>query len=579
MVSAFLPIVKKLSYFHRAALDSHPVALLSEVSFYTLTKPLLLMKFSYELSTALLGAAAIVLVQPQITLALTASEVNAIAEKITVLIAQEEQQVASGVIVGKEGNTYFVLTSQHVVQTEGQYQIMTPSNAKHSVNYSNIIKLPGIDLAILQFISPSIYQVATFGNSSEVIVGSPAYISGWPKPGFALQDEAPIRLFHSGQISARQPLKDGYELIYTTPTRQGMSGGPVLNENGQLIGIHGRTDLPTLETDPKPWGVNLGIPINTFITLAPSLYVEEGEIKLKAQAYQEAITYFNQVLKFNPNSAAAYNGQSYAHFAQTGYEESIQKATQAIKNNPKLAEAYLIRGASYAQQGSHRQAIENFNEAIAINSRFADAYALRGVSKAKIGDSNGAYKDVELSLKLAPKSSIAYICLSQIHSLVGYRIGAREASRIADEILDTSREINPYQMTINQVLENRLLQELVVQTTPTSSNPQTPVNPGDEYYTNTINLVEACKSYDDSPHQNEALLWLQNQIPKSTLKTFTMMWRLQLIFDMDKEPMELVNVCQHYEGKEHQDKALERLQTRINQVTIIEFAQRWFQTQ
>jgi|GEM_PF-653426 len=537
------------------------------------------MKFSYELSTALLAATAIVLVQPQLTLALTASEVNAIAQKITVLIAQEEQQVASGVIVAQEGNTYFVLTSQHVVQTEGQYEIMTPDRTKHAVNYNNIIKLPGVDLAILQFISPTNYQVATLGNSSQVIVGSPAYISGWPKPGLALQDEQPIRLFHSGQISARQPLKDGYELIYTTPTRQGMSGGPVLNENAQLIGIHGRTDLPTLETDPKPWGVNLGIPINTFIELAPSLYTEQGEIKLKAQAYEQAITYFNQVLQFNPNSAVAYNGQSYVHFAQTEYDKAINKATEAINKNPQLAQAYLIRGASYAQQGSHRQAIENFNEAIAINSHLADAYSLRGVSKAKIGDSNGAYKDVELALKLAPKSPIPYICLSQIHSLVGYRIGAREASRIADELLDSSRALSSYQIVLNQVLESRLLEDIVVQTTPNSSNQQTAVNPGNEFSTNSINLVEACQSYNGLPHQNESLLWLQDQIPKSTLKTFTMMWRLQLIFDMDKEPMELINVCQHYEGEEHQNKALERLQTRISQVTIIEFAQRWFQTQ
>ena len=537
------------------------------------------MKFSYELSTALLSTVAIVLVQPKLTVALTASEVNAIAEKITVLIAQEEQQVASGVMVGKEGDTYFVLTSQHVIQTQGQYQIMTPDSTKHPVDYGNIIKLPGIDLAILQFISPNNYQVASLGDSRAVIVGSTAYISGWPKPGLALQEEAPIRLFHSGQISARQPLKDGYELIYTTPTRQGMSGGPIFDENGQVIGIHGRTDLPTLETDPKPWGVNLGIPINTFTGLAPKIYTEQGESKLKAQAYQEAIGYFNQVLKFNPNSAAAYSGQSYAYFAQTEYDEAIKKATQAIKKNPQLAEAYLIRGASYAQQGNHRQAIENFNEAIAINSRFADAYSLRGVSRTKLGDSNEAYEDLELALKLAPKSSIAYICLSQIHALVGYRSGAREASKIAEQLLDSPQDITGYQVALNRVLESRLLEDIVVQTTANSANPQTAVNPGNEYSTNSLNLIEACKSYNDSPNQNEALLWLQSQIPQSTLKAFTMMWRLQLIFDMDKEPMELINVCQHYEGEEHQDKALETLQRRINQVTIIEFAQRWFQTQ
>jgi len=537
------------------------------------------MKFSYELSTALLTATAMVLVQPQLTLALTASEVNAIAQKITVLISQEEQQVASGVIIAREGDIYLVLTSQHVVQNDGQYEVMTPDNLNYPVNYSNIIKLPGIDLAVLQFNSSTNYSVATLGNSNAAVVGSTAYISGWPKPGMALRDEAPIRLFHSGQISARQPLQDGYELIYTNPTRQGMSGGPVLNDNGQVIGIHGRTDLPTQETDPKAWGVNLGIPVNSFTKLAPSLYADQGEIKLKTQAYQEAIAYFNQVLKFNPHSAAAYNGQSYAYFAQTEYEAAIQKATQAINKKSQLAEAYLIRGASYAQQGNHRQAIENFNQAIAINSRLADAYSLRGVSKAKIGDFNEAYKDVELALKLEPESSIAYICLSQIHLLVGYKIGAREASEIAEEFFNTSTDISSYQLALNQVLEERLLKDFVVQTTPDTSKQRTAINPGDEYSSNNINLVQACQSYEGSSKQDQALLWLQGQLPQSTLRTFTMMWRRQLLFDMEKEPMELINVCQHYEGQEHQNRALERLEIRISQVTMIEFAQRWFQAQ
>jgi S1-C subfamily serine protease len=68
-------------------------------------------------------------------------------------------------------------------------------------------------------------------------------------------------------------------LAYSNPTLPGMSGGPVLNEQGKLIGIHGRAervervqnsqlrnDIAVLKTE-----FNYAIPINTFLTLAPKV--------------------------------------------------------------------------------------------------------------------------------------------------------------------------------------------------------------------------------------------------------------------------------------------------------------------
>ncbi|MBC6423931.1 MAG: hypothetical protein GDA38_22325 [Hormoscilla sp. SP12CHS1] len=78
------------------------------------------MKLSYKIPAALLGVAAILaLMQPQIAVGLSPEEVGKIAQEITVRI--DRQGKGSGAIVGKEGNTYTVLTNCHVIKKPGTY--------------------------------------------------------------------------------------------------------------------------------------------------------------------------------------------------------------------------------------------------------------------------------------------------------------------------------------------------------------------------------------------------------------------------------------------------------------------------
>ncbi|OCQ97929.1 hypothetical protein BCD67_02005 [Oscillatoriales cyanobacterium USR001] len=64
-----------------------------------------------------------------------------------------------------------------------------------------------------------------------------------------------------GTLVGVQPPQDGYALIYNNITQPGMSGGPVLNEEGQVIGIHGQGD----QRNGIKSGLNLAIPIKRFL--------------------------------------------------------------------------------------------------------------------------------------------------------------------------------------------------------------------------------------------------------------------------------------------------------------------------
>jgi V8-like Glu-specific endopeptidase len=200
-------------------------------------------------------------------IALSASEVGQVAKGVTVLI--NSQSPGSGVLVSKQGSTYTVLTAAHVVEyTDYDYSVQTPDGQVHSVNYKTVKKLPGLDLAIVQFTSDRTYPVASLANSDTAMEGVSVHIAGFPEPGTATQKR--IFQFTSGEISSRPPEgQNGYLMHYTNITRVGMSGGPILNSEGQLVGIHGLAN-----TDPESGsktGINLGIPINSFISNAPKV--------------------------------------------------------------------------------------------------------------------------------------------------------------------------------------------------------------------------------------------------------------------------------------------------------------------
>jgi len=230
-------------------------------------------KFFNGLSAVLIGAT-IVVTPSQITAPQTSNEevISAAAKDVTVII--NGQNPGSGVIFSHKNNTYYVLTAKHVVATKDEYEIITSDGKQHKLDYSTVKKFPGIDLAMVQFNSDKNYCVALLGDSDKIKEGATVYTSGWPHPGRAITER--IYQVTQGKVSGRplKPLEDGYALIYTNITRSGMSGGPVLDDEGQVIAIHGRAEGESIinpdtgQTIDVKSGFNLGIPINSFWQMA-----------------------------------------------------------------------------------------------------------------------------------------------------------------------------------------------------------------------------------------------------------------------------------------------------------------------
>lgn len=260
-----------------------------------------------HLAAMLTGTAvvsAIVVTMPGSASALSGKQVNEIAREVTVLI-RGEQGHGSGVIIQKSGNTYYVLTAEHVVRKKDDFKIVTVDKQAYAIDYSQVQKISGVDLAIVKFTSDKNYQVAKM-STAKTSEGQDVYVSGWPNNG-AVGNAAGgelIRQFTSGSISGFLPKPlNGYSMVYTNLTRAGMSGCPVLDTAGRLVGIHGLGDKEDarqlmesglnqeaaigLAAKIKP-GFNYAIPISVFLQKSQSVGINASALAIDKSAAPEA---------------------------------------------------------------------------------------------------------------------------------------------------------------------------------------------------------------------------------------------------------------------------------------------------
>ena len=195
---------------------------------------------------------------PKVSDALTNAQVRKIANQVTVQIFAEKPRdpsqliaVGSGVIIPSvEKNTYYVVTTKHVAYSGGEYTVKTFGGAKYAIK-EDVTDLSNFDLSWLKFTSNKNYNGVKLADYGKLKAGDTIYIAGWSFNNDNMK-------FVRGKMRRKylsQEDADGYTMSYRVPAENGMSGGPILDKNGHLIGIHGQST--TL--------YQRGIPINTFI--------------------------------------------------------------------------------------------------------------------------------------------------------------------------------------------------------------------------------------------------------------------------------------------------------------------------
>ena len=186
---------------------------------------------------------------------------------VTVLVLDENDEgswrfgAGTGIIVDGQGH---ILTNNHVVSEADRVRVQLLDG---STLFAEVVGSdPGTDLAIIQAeFPPGTLQIARFGDSGAVKPGDPVFAIGAPY-GFSHSITAGIVSAVGRTYPERGRQLSG--LIQSdTEINPGNSGGPLLNVNGEVIGI-----TTAIQTNNERFqGVGLSIPSNLVQQLLPQL--------------------------------------------------------------------------------------------------------------------------------------------------------------------------------------------------------------------------------------------------------------------------------------------------------------------
>ena len=270
------------------------------------------------------------------------------------------------------------------------------------------------DLALLKVSASSgIKSLPLINDSGTVRIGKIVFVVGNPN---GLEGT-----LSNGIISNLPTLEPNKKrLLMTAPISPGSSGGPVLNREGEVIGVAvGSYQAMGAQN------LNLAIPsnylkelLNQSRSVTPLLeqnqsisaetYYLRGNEKFKQGDYAGAILDWDEAIQLKPDFAEAYNNRGLAKHELGDSFSALADYENAIRLKPELSVVYNNRGLAKGALGELHAAVADYDIAIQLKNDDAVVYKNRGYTKDKLGEKEAALADYNIAIQLKPNFAEAY---------------------------------------------------------------------------------------------------------------------------------------------------------------------------
>lgn len=349
---------------------------------------------------------------------------------------------------------YLIATNHHVIKGASAIYARIVGQKQ----FFKISKIDRVDeendLALLRVEGFSIKPLP-LGNSSAIKVGDEIYAVGNPE-GFE-------GTFSQGIVSA---LRRNKLIQITAPISHGSSGGPILNNRGEVIGI-------AVLTIKDGQNLNFAVPIACLIALINNplsvLHSEKildpttnqnysrqitGEKderdKKLTQAYldyfntnrlKDAIEYFKAAIAQDVASYQAHYLLGLAYHYVGRYNEAVSEMNVCIHLKPDHLAAYDNLVSCYSELGLHQRAIDLAKDLIRRVPEFDIYYCKLASAYDKAGRTYEAIETYKQAISLNPDNPVAHHSLGLIYNQIGNKKAALDEYQVVKSLNPKMAEI------------------------------------------------------------------------------------------------------------------------------------------
>jgi tetratricopeptide (TPR) repeat protein len=317
---------------------------------------------------------------------------------------------ASGFFISQDR----IITNRHVI--EGAYR------AEIHLANGNVYPVRGVlavdgegDIALLQADVPpglaaplEVVRTTPQEGESVVVIGNP----------FGLEGSV-----SNGIVSAVRDIPNFGRIIQiTAPISPGSSGSPVVNMQGQVIGV------ATLQVS-EGQSLNFAIPADRIAQLRPAQltsfadtvagtrrnkrasaerFYQQGLGFLARDDYQRALPYFERAADADPDYAEAWYQIGFCYGMLGRHADSLRASKQVIRLRPEWPATYSNMGASYFALGQYKEAVDAYRQAIRLEPYNADSHYALGLAYAKLNQTQDEIQSLRRTVGLRPDHAAAY---------------------------------------------------------------------------------------------------------------------------------------------------------------------------
>ena len=344
----------------------------------------------------------------------------------------------SGFFVDKKGH---LITNYHVLDGAYAADVKTFDGAKHPIEVvvaenklSDLIKVR------VKIPEGAVHWVVV--TETEPSIGERVMVVGTP---MGLEQTV-----SEGIVSAVRELPVvGKVFQLSAPISPGSSGSPVVNMNGNVIGVvsfqavkgqnlnfavsgKGILDLKQNETlktlSEWTYDINKRTP-----RLAEELCKKGFNFSIRGE-FKDALDYYKEATKKSPDDTIAWYGLGSCYDGLDKPEEAIAAYKQAVEIDPENADAHYNLGRYYRKLGRYEDAIEAYDQAIEADPDHAAAYFDLGMLYGKLEEFENGERSFNQVLRINPDHAPTLHYMGLIYNGMGRYDDAAESCKKALKI-------------------------------------------------------------------------------------------------------------------------------------------------